>query len=217
MKRLFTLVLLSVIFTNFSLAQKKSVVDYFRLLPDSLNNGYELFYKNGKWFTVSIDTIYPTVDIRNGFIEIKDEGTGDGELRTQVVLYRKIDGSALIGVSLSEFNGFAPPGKLYFLEMHYGKWEIVTNKVFPQISIHNFMKPGYKIPESIEGNYWWRIYYNLPRYGTNIQVEIDTTTMHYECNSENKKTACDFLNNITRNPVILKWDKPNTRFVIDDK
>ena len=71
---LFTIFLNSI----FIFAQKFTIVDYFQLLPDTLKHGYELKLNKSIWESISCAdyTINPIVDVKNGYIEIIDEGTG---------------------------------------------------------------------------------------------------------------------------------------------
>ncbi len=208
---IFGLILLSIQ----AMAQKKNVVDYFRLLPDSLKHYYSLEYKNGKWFTESVAEyqITPVVDIRNGFIEIQDDGTGGGTTTLQVVLYRKKDGSALIGVSYNLFDGVFFENSIFFGEYKNNKWIDLTHKVLPKINLYTFMKSGYKIPDEIRG--YLSVRYSLPQHGTTITVDFQYGGIFMYCSSDENKKICDeFTKNVKYDSIKLKWDKENTRFVI---
>ena len=91
----------------------KNILEIYESLPVRLfnNNGFEYKYlltrKSGEWFTQSsADYEMPViVDIANGYIEISDEGTGGGSNFIQVVLFRKMDKTPCVGITLGGFNG----------------------------------------------------------------------------------------------------------------
>ncbi len=210
---IFGLILLSIS----ALAQKKNVVDYFHLLPDSLKH-YPLEYKNGKWISVSdVDyEVIPVVDIQNGFIEMQPRGLGEGEEKQQVVLYREKDGSALIGVSYYYHNGtFFEKYQIFFGEYKNNKWIDVTHKVLPEINFYTFMKSGYKISNELKQ--YLAITYDLPQHGTTITVHFqynEGICLYRDIKNKNKNLCDEFTKNVKYDSIKLKWDKENTRFVI---
>ena len=217
MRRLFIFFFLIIIVLSLSCGQKKTVVDYFNLLPDSLKQGYVLNYENNKWWTMNPlleDTIYPTVDKEKGFIEIVDDGTGGGTITTQVALYQKSDGTPLIGISITEMDGVNIYGRVHFMEYHNGKWEMVSDKVLPEITAKNFMKPNYNIPSNLENLCTYQ--YKMSPNDQTIEVDFLTLRLSNQCGAGDS-LACDFLDNIANNTIILKWDKPNTKFIIANK
>lgn len=205
--------------TNFIYCQKFSVVDYYKILPDSLRKGYQLFFKNNKWITYSSEgyEIMPVVDIKNGYINIDDPGTGGGESTLTVALFRKNDGSALIGVSYYTNDGIYANSWVYFLEYNNNKWEIVNQKVLPSITYKNFMSENYIIPKFPYPPYV--IHYSLPQFGTTIELLFKCDYVVNLCSgiisTEDKKliqNACNFVDNIKHHILHLAWDKLNNKF-----
>lgn len=218
-KILLLLFFLSVILSVNS--QNFSVLDYFKLLPDSLVHGYKLYKKNNIWFTHSwaeyeneYIEIKAIVDIKNGYIEINDEGTGGGRTILKVALYRKIDGSALIGISYL-FRDDLADSDIKFLEYNNNKWQLVTDEVLPEITYKNFMKDDFKIYDL---KYPLSIYFDLPRYGTEIKVVLLYELIKWECDeeclTEKQKYACQFIENVKTDTIALIWDKQNTKFIL---
>lgn len=202
-------------------AQKKSVVDYYKLLPDSLTHNYKLSFSNNKWVSQSSADyeIYPTVDIKNGYIKIYDEGTGGGESVLKIVLYRKKDGTALLGVSFLEGDFMDVDCSVYFLEYNNNKWEVVNSKVLPDITYKNFLKPNYVLSKNLLGNF--SIYYDLPQHGTSINVALKYSLIMMYCEGafsntteEDKTTSCKFIENIKSDSLQLIWDKKDTKFFL---
>ena len=73
--------------------ERRDVFYYYRRLKEPYRSGYELKENNGQWTTLSPDTEEPiaaVVDLKNGFIEIVDQGTGGGE-------WTYLDGSGMRG------------------------------------------------------------------------------------------------------------------------
>ncbi len=204
----------------FSFSQNLSIIDYYRLLPDSLIHYYEIFYKDNKWYTNSCAEyeIEILVDIKNGYIEINDEGTGGGRTTVKTVLFRKTDGSGLIGISYHFYDGFAD-SDIKFLEYKNNEWVFVTNEVLPEITYRNFMSDDYELP------YFefppFSIYYDLPQFGSSIKLTIFYDILKMQCDGEfmevskeEKEIACNFVKNIKNENLTLIWDKQNTRFLL---
>ncbi len=204
-------------FLSSNLYSQQTVVDYYKLLPDSLVFGYELSYENGKWISQSyVDyEIYPEVDIRNGYICITDEGTGAGIEKLTVVLYRKSDGSALIAVSHSVFD-ITADCSVKFLEYKNDNWEVVNDNILPPISYNMFMNDNYLIPDTLEG---YSVYFDLPQHGTTINLILEYDLLRMFCGGafsnvrgQKQKTACDFTENVRTDTVQLFWRKSQTEF-----
>jgi len=204
------LIILFLLFTGNIFAQR-NVLDYYRLLPDSLTEGYKLTYENGQWTSYSDADydLYPVVDIKHGYIEIDDEGTGGGELIIQVALYRKKDGKSLIAVSKKIFDGVSQKGKIYFLELYSNKWVIVNDKVLPHISVEKFFNNEYSIPPSYKQK--TSIVYDLPRYGTTITLNLNVEAVLSDCD-DNDQQCIEFEENISTYCLKLYWDKDSGKF-----
>ena len=202
-------------------AQKLSVLDYFDKLPDSVRMSYKISNSKGKWVSTSIAEyeINPIVDLRNGYIELIDEGTGGGVSKLQVVLYRKKDASALIGVSSYIGDGVWIEHSLVFLEYKNQQWIDVSSEVLPNLSYKDFVKETYEMPDFPESYYEIStIYYKLPQHGTSIKASLDLGGLFLICDGTmnalpaNKNLVCDFIANIKETPLALFWDKKNKRF-----
>jgi len=130
----------------------QNIVDYYRSLPESFfadkdlgNTKYPLLKKDNQWFSKSLGgyEFAPLVDIKNGYIEFNDEGTGGGNNRIQVVLFRKADRSPIIGITKGGFNGFYFDSSTSFYEKKNNSWE-KSPAVFPEIKIERFLNKYYR-------------------------------------------------------------------------
>jgi hypothetical protein len=210
-----------ILFSTSSIAQNKNVIDYYKTLPDSLKKGYNLSFSNNKWMSSSCADyeIFPTVDIKNGYIEIYDEGTGGGISVLKVVLYRKANSKGLIGVSYYQGDFIDADCSIYFLEYNNDKWEIANNKILPDISYKNFMNSKYKLSKNLLGKF--SIYYNLPQHGPTITLNLKYNLIRMFCegafsntSEKEKLESCKFIENIKTDSLQLFWDKKNTKFFL---
>ncbi len=220
MKKLSLLIFLFVFTININ-AQNFNIVDYFRLLPDSVTHGYPLTYENNKWKSKSsVDyPIYPTVDIKNGFIEIIDEGTGGGTETVQVALFRTQNKRAVIAVSYSVADGIGSESTISFWKYSKGYWIEITDKTLPDISLKNFTNKNYTVPKNLPKNFY-DISFSLPHYGTILKANLFVQQATMFCNGsfsdvsqETQKMACDLIKNIKTKTLELHWDKNDEKFV----
>lgn len=183
MKRICKIVLFFLLILISLFSSGQNVLDYYKTLPASFfsDHGegafkYAISKRNNVWLCKSIAgyDISPTVDIRNGYIEINDEGTGGGSILTKVVLFRKKDRSPLIGITIGSFNGFFFDSSTHFYEKQNGHWMLTYP--FPAFSIGRFLDPKYhtncfKHDPNITPNLTALV--NLPQYGTQVLVEAN--------------------------------------------
>ena len=166
------------------LTDPKTVVDYYNLLRwKEMIDPFVLVVQGDQWVCIedmgsdfnyegALDAVrhYPSiVDIKNGYIQIEDEGTGGGTLLyTEVALFRKSDKSYLIalnGYSRDEITHVVSGGIPRFYQWENNKLREVTTDVFPETSLSLFFKEDV---EPIESNY----YFTLPQVGRSIEYHI---------------------------------------------
>ena len=220
MKKLYFIIIFILIHTAI-FAQKLTILDYFEKLPEEMRLFYKIENAEGEWISRSTARyeIKPTVDIINGFIEIQDEGTGGGLTILQVVLYRKKDGTGLIGISSYNGDGVSEKCTINFLEYNNNEWINVTSEVFPVLNYQTFVNPNYTVPDFPEDYYEMSaIRYKLPQYGTTIEAELIAGGLSLICNgytdalTADKESVCDFISNINKIPVKIFWDKNKRKF-----
>ncbi len=218
-----------------------NILDYYSLLPEkllSINSlggfKYSLKKAKGGWITHSLAGygLQPVVDIKNGYIQIDDEGTGGGSVTETVVLFRKADKEALIGVGIEEFDGFHMDYGLAFYEFRNNHWKDVTNKALPTLTFKEFLQEKYvKLTLDKTSRIFrmlsWR--YQLPRYGTSITVSINHSQIQFLLDNEvdkktgkpldqkNKELLSELVQNLGYESFLLNWNRREGRFEPGEK
>jgi len=93
--------------------------------------------------------------------------------------------------------------------------------VLPNIELASFLKPDY-ITSNFPEEYYemFAIKYDLPQYGTTIEVIFIKGGLNQICNGtmettpEKQKIICDFLENIENPKIKLYWDKTKGKFYL---
>lgn len=140
-------VALFVISADAQTKQPKTVRDFFYLLPQKYFEigccGVDAEPDSEKAHAKYLETFLRVEDTANGYLEGGCEG---GQECIKMALFKRPDGTYIVGVetytTMTEHN--------YFLEYKNGRWYDVSSKVVPQFSRNNM--------------------YELPRYGTKIEV-----------------------------------------------
>ncbi|MCY1078111.1 hypothetical protein [Archangium lansingense] len=205
-------------------AAPKSVMDYYQEVPTSLfpsETKYELKQTKGGWITHSMDTeaeISATVDTKNGFIQFIDEGTGGGDVKTQVALFLKEDKSPLVAISTSMFDGMASTGRIALVEPDGGKWKAVTSTAIPALRLADFLdsKCLAALREDVRGMLEKEgIRFTLPRQGTTVHASVMLTPSMLEGVGDEASAKANSpcpTGDVSRE---LKWDKKAGRFTLD--
>ena len=221
----FLLFLLIILIISISYA-RESIVDYYNLIPIKLLDEYryQLQFKNNNWITRSNANyeIRPIVDIKNGYLKIKDAGTGGGAVEHELVLYRTPEGNDIIGVNITQFDGLGHICKLRFYKPAENQWMDITNDVLPKVDLSRFMDDNTKLnmekfSKLIEGI---EFLYRLPRIGTtmNVKIELDRFIMiHSENGKKPMSGVKEIINNIKYQEIKLIWDKKNSKFNFGEK
>jgi hypothetical protein len=127
--------------------QPRTVRDFFMLLPE------KYFVLEGCDKSKDKDCRKARLDYLKTFAEVEDTGNGylkggcDGaQSCMEMALFKRPDGTYLVGLATSAemMNDY------YFLDHSNGKWTDVSSRVVPEFSRKNI--------------------YELPRYGTTVQV-----------------------------------------------
>lgn len=163
---------------------EENVYDYYQSLPESFfydadlgDIKYTIQQNEGSWTSKSIagHEISPIVDIKNGYIEINDEGTGGGNVLNQVVLFRTADNSPVIGITKGGFNGIYFESTTTFYKKRGNKW-FEDEHVFPALNIQRFLNSNYRKLEFQPDNKLTpnlSTLIRLPQHGTKIDIELN--------------------------------------------
>jgi hypothetical protein len=215
--------MLVALFVCQKLVAQRNVLDAYRELQkyDKNLDYYKLFKKGNDWKTTSnADYEMPaTVDFKNGYIEIEDDGTGGGTVHVRVVLFRTIDKGELIGVTTDRFDGVFLEATYDFWKSTDSGWKNVTKEVLPtNFNYTNFCTE--KIA-NVDANFEKDMKYSilLPQHGTTAKLYLLDSVLRMkqsdcEDNSEDKSECelVELLQNHSYEYVELIWDKDNTRF-----
>ncbi len=192
--------------------KKLNIVDYFNLLKKSelidvpCNLQKE---SNNKWVCKSkkdeagfINECETTVDIKNGYVKIEDEGTGAGILVTEVALFKTAEKKDIIAVNtyfaddILQMSSHKP--KFYhFSDEHFSE---ITD-IFPEINANVFFHKPYDLKKELIG-----AYFELPRYGTEIKYCLDTNFA--------AKREPEFQKNIKISELSFSFDKNRGKFFL---
>ena len=231
-----------------TLAKEKrhNVLYYYNLIPDikfhegliiNPKDRYKLYKVGTQWKTEGeFEPINATVDIKNGFIEINDEG-GAYLIVLQVVLFRNAVREPMIGVNITFKEGLWYGGysKLSFFRFN-PKVEDVTDLVLPQLSISDFQANNAKeelftnlkkvnLPElsNLLTTNSFPYIATLPRYGTMVKIQfvLDKSRLSKLLKYYSRKldgNENEYINNFQSSliqpaSISLQWNKKESRFI----
>lgn len=226
MKRILLILLLLLPSTGMA----ENVVEYYNQLRafEKFGLTYPVTLKNGEWVTMNMawETDTPAVvDLSAGYIRMVDGGTGGGNFDTEVVLWRKADGTPLIGIAEVGYDSRYPDlERLRFFEGHGGEWFVSTGWVVPSIGISDFMDDDMTIGDlNTLRDIHTTVTVVLPREGTTIRAYLvlkdrdakavclgeDWLQVH---DKEPYFRYCNRLQGRVATRVDLMWDKEAVQF-----
>jgi len=191
--------------------QGKDVLYYYRTLPPQFSIGHPLKQEDGKWFTESNFTEEPfevtVVDVKNGYIEFTDPGTGGGDLTSQFVLFRMADGSPVIGITQTFSDGAGIDQTCYFLRPEDPEEIDWTEYTMPEIDGFSFLRDDSAEEERIVRQLL-PVTIELPRYGTTAKAKVFTGLKDIYCRGDQNKFSdyCILFEQLQRKEIALKWN-----------
>lgn len=192
----------------------QNVMDYFNLCKwKGLVESYVFLQRDGQWLCIEdmgdefdyegpleAARSYPAiVDIKNGFLQIEDEGTGGGTVFTQLALFRRPDNSyfmALGGYGVDYSAGYAVnggPPKFYVWQAN--QFNEITSEVWPAVDNSLFFREGEQ-QENVQ------TYFTLPQVGRAITYHISLP--------ERAKDSVALL----KSKIEIEFDSRANRFVV---
>ncbi|MGV3610487.1 MAG: hypothetical protein ACO1N0_06035 [Fluviicola sp.] len=194
--------------TCFTFAQSK-LINYFKKLPKEHQHGY-FITKKGESYIADAGTGPCTVlvDNANGFLEIKDSGTGGGTFVLQLALFKNSKKEELLAVNYFSYEdlnqGMIENGNLQFFKGSKKLVE-VTKEVLPDMTTVEDKAYNGNAPTIFE-NYKEGVYeyFELPRNGTTVKFHFGTNSLNQACSNHDQK-AC----NIKRSLLVVElyWHK----------
>ncbi len=198
--------------------QDHDVLYYYRALKQPYAPpGYALKETNGRWHSASPDTgeaLDATVDLKNGFIEIVDPGTGGGDWTYRVVLFRMANGEPVLGITHTFFDGAGLLHTYYFIRPEDPKQLDWTKYTIRAVSGFDFLPLDNAEEESIVKKLL-PVSLELPRYGTSIKAVVYTGLKDIYCRGDENEYAdyCGLFQQVRRREVTFKWNKETGKFV----
>ncbi len=217
-------------------AKNLSVLDYYQMIPAkliSINPEYpskfKIENKGGKFITQSSADyeITPTIDFKNGYLNITDEGTGGGTVIHEMAIFIDANKTRYIAANTTEHDGIGVNSKLRFYVLEAERWIDVTSKILPKLSWRDFFS-GSSLKNispvlSKEHLSKLQICYTLPRYGTTVKASIstvlfNTTVFHMgDTPKELKAAARKLIESISFKEIELNWDLKEGRLKTGNK
>jgi hypothetical protein len=200
-----------------------TVITYYNM---TRGDEEQLRVVDGKWkaFVRDEPVDLAVVDIENGYLEFEDPGTGGGGTIISAALFLNKDKEPMLAEHQATRSTASCPDNEYVLKTYLlrGSTMIVVDDVLPAIPLELFLAKGF-VPKKgdmfkLPGSYL-RIEYRLPQKGTTLEAFLYTSLL--ACSLENfsegmtareREAAREFLRNVRKEPVRLKWNKASGRF-----
>ncbi len=205
--------------------KKLSIIDYFNMN----DTGYlKIEQKDGIWKGMGESGSYhpmKVTDIANGYLEYEDPEYNNGGLASySAALFLDKDRKPMLALLVKARQGHEKCEKTDYTLTTYrlqGDQMVKATDVMPALSYQAFMKKGVTAKKNVAGEYsgTTAIGYRLPQKGTTAEAFLDASTL--ACTLDNfsnnlDKTylqdAKEFLQNVRKDPLKLKWNKATGRF-----
>jgi hypothetical protein len=153
------------------------------------------------------------VDVKNGYIEFTDPGTGGGDLTYQFVLFRMADGAPVIGITKTFFDGAGIDQTYYFLRPEDPKQIDWTDYTLPEIDGFSFLRDDSAEEERIVRKLL-PVTIELPRVGTTAKAKVFTGLKDIYCRGDQNEYSdyCVLFDQLQRTEIALRWNKEMGRF-----
>lgn len=208
-------------------ARAENLLDHYRRIPDRLLDGtrYSLHRTRDRWMAQPHgEGSHPEalVDLGNGYLRIRDPGTGGGSLTQELALFRTAAGTHLVGVSLTRFDGVGSDCRLAFYDPADGQWSDLTSAVLPAVDLSLFLAENHDANriEPGRGIRGVAILYSLPRTGTTLRafIELDRLIVGSRTRSGAPSPGVvAIVNGFRYQEVQLLWDRSQARFRVGDR
>jgi hypothetical protein len=194
---------------NLSCFGQSKLINYFNQLSSEYKHGYVITKKGETYFAdAGTGPCKVLVDNKNGFLEIKDQGTGGGTFVMQIAIFKNAKKEDVIAVNNYAFEdlkqGMVSDGNLVFFKA--GKQLVdVTKEVLPDMTTAEDQAYNGQA-DAIMKDYKDGMfeYFELPRSGTTIRFHLGTNALNQACASEDQQ-ACIIQQQLQ--VVNLYWHK----------
>lgn len=196
----------------------RNVLYYYKNLEPPYATEYPLVETKGKWKAISPsnDEILledVVVDLKNGYIEITDPGTGGGEWTTRCVLFRMANGTPVLGLSRTFFDGATILQDLYFLRPEDPQKLDWTTYTMPAVDGFNFLRDDSAEEEAIVKKLL-PVTIELPRQGTSVKAWVYTGLKELYCRGDENEYSdyCGLFQQVRRTEITFKWNREKGKF-----
>jgi len=205
-------------------AHAQSVVDHYRaLMAQTRDDGaYTLTQTAAGWRAKGYEEharIEAIVDVANGYFRLNDEGTGGGNVVTEVALFKPAAGGLILGHAQRYHNGTqAQAGKTRFYRLTNGRWQALPAADLPPLTALLFV-PTRANPAVPEDGNLRPVVVHLPRVGTTVDVYLTPSAYGSDCPMQNwlgtndPDKGCKELRTAA-NHVELAFDKQRGAFAV---
>jgi hypothetical protein len=188
---------------------RKNIVDYYVLATTS--DIFQPEHSGGQF------------DVPNGYFEISDEGTGAGTYISQLVLFRKNDGTDYLAIASRsvepvDYIWVSSPGPPSFYTFNGSSFDEVEG-LLPEL------ESGIFFPDSLE-TVSAQTYYVLPQKGLSISYNLNYDPVMDYCENRlddlednmspedfaAKKKQCEVFGNLEKTQIELAFNKELGRF-----
>lgn len=203
--------------TEAATAETKDVLYYYRQLKAPFAPAYPLRESKGKWTSVSPSTDEPLedviVDLKNGFIQIVDPGTGGGDWTINCVLFRMADGAPVLGLTKTFFDGAGILQECHILRPEDPARLDWTDYALPKIDGFSFLRDDSAEEEAIVQKLL-PVTIELPRYGTSAKAKVYTGLQEIYCRGDQNEFSdyCGLFLQVRRTEIPLKWNREKGKF-----
>lgn len=153
---------------------------------------------------------FQVVDLKNHYMD-SESSSATGMWKRTYVLYFSNEGLPIfVG---SEHNKVTEDKLTDFFALcqdKAGNWSDCTWEIFPKLTVSDLLIPGQKMDKATMD--LWSFYYELPRKGTTIYLNITYNNYGLDTDAENniKKN----LRKFRKQKFPLVWDKKNRKMVL---
>ena len=158
------------------------------------------------------------VDVKNGFLEWFDTGTGGGTIHVQIAKFKKEDGGGVVVYKKSFSDGAAT--ELYLQTFLIEKDTLMeVTHLFPMIYTGTFVEPNrVGVPKEVEELALRQLNFNvqLPQKGTLIVGKLMPESLRSFCKTQ-KMAGCPFLKNLRYTKITLVFDRKTGKFSIGSR
>lgn len=195
-----------------------------------MNSHRYTIYKTNKGWSTKEDLNekeYLTVDLKNGYLSINDEGTGGGFIQQECALFKNTISNHYIVFAQTLCDGISMKEVIVIFLYKNSLLEDITNsRIIPSINYKHFCNT---IPDSkaltqlFSKSKYSMIRYSLPRYGTTIIATIDYNNIESNIDYLNEKKRFSDVNHLKlftrcaksyKKNISIVWDKENSIFSI---